>query len=76
MSAEARFLERHANKLMFGSDCPCRDGAGAGQVSQEAWIKDKCVARETLAALKKLTTPELFRKIAWINGSKLLNVSA
>ena len=72
----ARFLERHANKLMFGSDCPCRDGAGAGQVSQEAWIKDKCVARETLTALKKLTTPELFRKIVWGNGAKLLHVSA
>ena len=72
----ARFLERHQNKLMFGSDCPCRDGAGAGQVSKEAWIKDKCVARETLTALKKLTTPELFRKITWGNAAKLLNVSA
>jgi len=72
----ARFLERHQNKLMFGSDCPCRDGAGAGQVSREAWIKDKCVARETLTALKKLTTPELFRKITWGNAAKLLNVSA
>ncbi len=73
----ARFLERHQTKtkLMFGSDCPCRDGAGAGQVSQEAWIKDKCVARETLSALKKLTAPPLFRKITWENGAKLLNVS-
>lgn len=71
----AKFLERHQNKLMFGSDCPCRDGAGAGQVSQEAWIRDKCVARETLTALKKLTTPAIFKKITWTNGSKLLGVS-
>ncbi len=70
----ARFLERHQNKLMFGSDCPCRDGAGAGQVSTEKWIRDKCVARETLAALKKLTTPAVFRKITWENGSKLLKI--
>ena len=71
----ARFLERHQDKLMFGSDCPCRDGAGAGQVSQEKWIKDKCVARETLAALRKLAAPEVFRKIAWANGMKLLRIS-
>ncbi len=25
----ARFLERHRKKLLFGSDCPCRDGKGA-----------------------------------------------
>ncbi len=71
----ARFLERHQNKLMFGSDCPCRDGMGAGQVSQEKWIKDKCVARETLTALKQLTTPALFKKITWSNGAKLLSVT-
>lgn len=31
----AAFFARHQDKLMFGSDCPCRDGHGAGQVSQE-----------------------------------------
>lgn len=72
----ARFLERHSAKLMFGSDCPCRDGAGAGQVSQELWIKDKCVARETLASLKKLTSPALFRRITWENGTKLFRFAA
>ncbi len=25
----AGFLERHRKKLLFGSDCPCRDGRGA-----------------------------------------------
>jgi predicted TIM-barrel fold metal-dependent hydrolase len=70
----ARFLERHQNKLMFGSDCPCRDGAGTGQVSREKWIQNKCVARETLTALKQLTSGDVFRKITWTNGVKLLKI--
>lgn len=71
----AGFLARHRGKLMFGSDCPCRDGHGAGQVSQAPLIRGKCVARETLTALKELTTPELFRQIVWENGRKLLKVA-
>lgn len=52
-----RFLVRHQNKLMFGSDCSCRDGRGTGQGSQQPLIKGKCVARETLGALKELASP-------------------
>jgi predicted TIM-barrel fold metal-dependent hydrolase len=70
------FLSRHQNKLMFGSDCPCTDGAGAGQVSREPLIAGKCVARETLTALRQMTSPEVFRKITWTNGTRLLNISA
>jgi uncharacterized protein len=40
------FLSRHRRKLMFGSDCPCRDGRGAGQVSTSPALKDKCIARD------------------------------
>ena len=65
------FLVRHQDKLMFGSDCSCRDGRGAGQASEQPLIKGKCVARETLGALKVLASPAIFRKIAWQNGSKL-----
>jgi uncharacterized protein len=72
----ADFLRRHQDKLMFGSDCPCTDGAGAGQVSREPLIAGKCVARETLTALKQMTSPEVFRKITWTNGTRLLNISA
>ena len=72
----ADFLKRHQNKLMFGSDCPCTDGAGTGQVSREPLIAGKCVARETLTALKQMTSPELFRKITWTNGTRLLHLSA
>jgi predicted TIM-barrel fold metal-dependent hydrolase len=70
------FLERRQDKLMFGSDCSCRDGRGAGQRSEQPLIKGKCVARETLAALKSLASPAVFRKIAWENGARLLNYRA
>ena len=69
------FLARHQDKLMLGSDCNCTDGHGTGQRSQEPLIKGKCVARETLTALKQLTPPERFRKITWENGIKLLKIS-
>jgi predicted TIM-barrel fold metal-dependent hydrolase len=70
----AGFLVRHQDKLMFGSDCPCRDGHGAGAVSQEPLIKNKCVARETLTALKQLAAPDLFGKIVWVNARRLLRI--
>jgi predicted TIM-barrel fold metal-dependent hydrolase len=68
----ADFLRRHQGKLIFGSDCSCRDGHGNG-VSQAnnpaaARLAGKCVARETLALLRKSTTPEVFRKLTWENG--------
>src|SRR5579862_7378348 len=62
------FLVRHRSKLMFGSDCPCRDGRGAGQASNSPALKNKCIARETLTLLQRFTSPELFRTIAWQNG--------
>jgi predicted TIM-barrel fold metal-dependent hydrolase len=68
------FLSRHSRKLMFGSDCPCRDGRGAGQVSTSPALKDKCIARETLTLLKRLTPPGLFETITWKNGTELLHI--
>ena len=68
------FLKRHQNKLMFGCDCSCTDGKGAGQRSDRPLIKGKCVARETLAALKQSTSPEVFRKLTWTNAVKLLKL--
>ncbi len=67
------FLARHAAKLVFGSDCGCRDGHGTGQPQQGA-LKGKCVARETLTLLQKMASPELFRRITWENGTKLLKI--
>jgi predicted TIM-barrel fold metal-dependent hydrolase len=72
----AGFLARHRGKLMFGSDCPCLDGRGAGQTSQAPLTKGKCIARETLTALKKLTSPDLFGQVAWVNANRLLKTKS
>ncbi len=73
------FFVRHQDKLIFGSDCSCLDGHGAG-VSQNnnpeaRRLSGKCVARETLTLSKNLTSAEIFRKVAWENGSKLFKPS-
>jgi hypothetical protein len=68
------FITRHQSKLIFGSDCSCPDGHGAG-ISQgnnpeAARLAGKCVARETLTVLKSLTSPEIFRRITFDNDVK------
>ena len=67
----ARFLERHQNKLMFGSDCSCADGRGGGGRGASA---GRCIARATLTMLKKLAPAEQFRKIVWENGTRLMKL--
>jgi len=72
------FLKRHHTKLIFGSDCSCADGNGAG-VSQNnnpeaARLSGKCVARETLGVLKKSASPEVFRRVVWQNGVELFKL--
>jgi len=74
------FITRHRSKLIFGSDCSCTDGHGAG-ISQgnnpeASRLAGKCVARETLTVLKRLTSPEIFRQITFDNGVKLFKISA
>src|SRR6185436_7849198 len=74
----AGFLGRHQNKLLFGSDCSCADGRGAG-VSQSnnpaaSRLAGKCVARETLTALKKSVPAATFRKLVWDNAHTLLKI--
>jgi predicted TIM-barrel fold metal-dependent hydrolase len=73
------FITRHKEKLIFGSDCSCTDGHGAG-ISQgnnpeASRLAGKCVARETLGLLKGLTSPEIFRAITYQNGVKLFKIS-
>ncbi len=69
------FLARHQGKLLFGSDCGCADGrgTGVGQANNPAAsrLAGKCVARETLALLKRSTSPEVFRLLTWTNPRKL-----
>jgi predicted TIM-barrel fold metal-dependent hydrolase len=68
------FLKRHQDKLIFGSDCGCRDGRGTGQTNPNPLVAGKCVARETLTALTQLTSPEIFRKITSQNVIRLLKL--
>ena len=72
------FIVRHRGKLIFGSDCSCTDGKGGG-ISQgrnpeASRLAGKCVARETLGLLKRITSPEIFRQITWENGRKLFKI--
>ena len=69
------FLARHQNKLMFGCDCSCYDGHGAGGSPLLPRLKGKCTGRDTLGLLKDLTKPAVFRKITWENGTKLLKLT-
>jgi uncharacterized protein len=76
-SFTADFLKRHQDKLLFGSDCSCRDGHGAGYDNPAApRMAGKCVARETLSVLKRSTSPAIFQKIAWGNVHGLLRIPA
>jgi uncharacterized protein len=73
------FIKRHRTKLLFGSDCSCSDGRGSG-ISQgnnpeASRLAGKCVARETLALLKSLTDPAVFRQITWDNGRRMFRVT-
>ena len=74
------FITRHKAKLIFGSDCSCTDGNGAG-VSQNnnpeaKRLEGKCVARETLTVLRRLASPEIFRRVTWENGMQLFKIPA
>src|SRR5258705_2299147 len=76
----ADFLKRHQDKLLFGSDCSCSDGHGAGvsQANNPAAMRlaGKCVARETLTVGKQNTAADVFQKIVWGNAHKLLRIPA
>jgi hypothetical protein len=74
----ADFLKRHQNKLFFGSDCSCADGRGGG-VSQSnnpaaSRLAGKCVARETLALLKRSSSADVFQKLVWGNIHELVKI--
>ena len=74
------FVVRQSTKLIFGSDCSCTDGKGAG-ISQgrnpeASRLAGQCVARATLGLLKGITSPEIFRQITWNNGQRMFKVTA
>jgi hypothetical protein len=63
------FLQRHSRRLIWGSDCNCRDGKGAG-------TRDgRCIAAASLAALRDLVPDRAaFRQITFENGATLLGL--
>lgn len=61
------FVERHQDKLVWGSDCPCPDAKGTGRSD------GLCVAASCLEALRGLVpNDEAFQKIVWGNGARIL----
>ena len=60
----AAFIERHQNKLLFGSDCDDVLGAGPG-----------CQGAQILANIRKLApNKQVERKILYENARKLLKL--
>jgi predicted TIM-barrel fold metal-dependent hydrolase len=58
------FLDRHQDKLIYGSDC--NDGIGAG---------DKCQGSQTLAALRRLVpNHDVQHKLFWQNAHRVLKL--
>jgi predicted TIM-barrel fold metal-dependent hydrolase len=58
------FLQRHQDKLMFGSDCT--DALGEG---------DKCLGAQILAAVRRLAPdPKIQRKIFHQNAMRIIKV--
>jgi uncharacterized protein len=74
------FLNRHQDKLHFGSDCNCDDGKGGGAAQNSDRVaprmRGKCVAQETLKLLTASTSKPVFRKLAWTNAHRLLRLPA
>ncbi len=60
------FLERHQDKLMYGSDCDDRAGEG-----------EKCSGAQCLAAVRRLApSKEVAAKILHGNAARVLKISA
>ena len=66
------FLERHKDKLMFGSDCPCTDGHGANNKDNP----NQCTARDNLTLILKYAKTADFRKIVYGNAANLYRFPA
>ena len=59
------FLDRHQNKILYGSDCDDRVGMGPG-----------CSGSQTIAAIRKLAPNKVAeRKILFENAKKLFRIS-
>ena len=64
----AGFLARHGKKLMFATDCPCRDGKG------EDLSRGACFAQLSLPFLERLLVPDALEDILHNNAVRILNL--
>ncbi len=63
------FLARHWRRLLWATDCPCRDGKGAG-------FEAGCFAPKSLDALKRSApSEEAFQAITHGNAARLLDAT-
>ena len=65
------FLERHASKLLWATDCPCRDGRGDwGERGQQ-----QCYGERSLTVLRELApSAEVFQSITRGNAARVLDL--
>ncbi|MEZ6092003.1 MAG: amidohydrolase family protein [Pirellulaceae bacterium] len=62
----ARFIERHPDQMLFGSDCPCRDGKGLN-------FKGLCYSTQLQAFLERIVSDqETLDKIYYKNAMHAL----
>jgi Predicted metal-dependent hydrolase of the TIM-barrel fold len=60
-----QFLQRHQNKLLYGSDCSDKDGAGG-----------KCSGSQQLATVRRLAPDQqALRKMLYGNAARVLKIS-
>jgi uncharacterized protein len=65
------FLERHWRKLLWATDCPCRDGAGDFGLEE----RKECVAVQSLPLLRELApSSEAYGAIVGRNAQALLRL--
>jgi predicted TIM-barrel fold metal-dependent hydrolase len=59
-----QFLDRHQNKLLYGSDCNDSDGRG-----------DRCSGSKQIAAIRRLAEPRVQRKIFHDNARRIIRLA-
>jgi predicted TIM-barrel fold metal-dependent hydrolase len=69
------FLRRHATKLVWATDCPCRDGAGDRGDQGEA-RRHECLAAMSLPLLRELASKEAMDLITFGNAARILGLAS
>jgi predicted TIM-barrel fold metal-dependent hydrolase len=57
------FIQRHQDKLLYGSDCSDHIGQGP-----------KCSGTQQIAEIRKLATPAIAKKIFWDNAARVIKL--